>query len=106
MRIDWADMITAFERNCLRAVRFGLLLSSVVMISGFTEACGQETADASGEEQEVKEFADRYDERFLEREPKVGTDLPEMEAFDADGLPFDFNSTRGSYTVVVFGCLT
>jgi len=44
--------------------------------------------------------------RFLRRKPHLGTMLPDLSAFDEKGKPFSLASTRGNYTVLVFGCLT
>lgn len=38
--------------------------------------------------------------------PAVGTMLPTVEAFDDQGQVVSTASLRGSYTVLVFGCLT
>ena len=38
--------------------------------------------------------------------PAVGTMLPVVKAFDDQGNEFSTASLRGSYTVLVFGCLT
>lgn len=38
--------------------------------------------------------------------PLQGKALPEVEAFDADGQLVSTASLKGSYTVLVFGCLT
>lgn len=38
--------------------------------------------------------------------PKVGSQLPRVEAFDEHGQPFSTASLRGRYSVLVFGCLT
>lgn len=38
--------------------------------------------------------------------PAVGSVLPDVSAFDEQGKPFSTKSLRGSYTVLVFGCLT
>ena len=38
--------------------------------------------------------------------PPVGTMLPQVDAFDEQGEKFSTASLRGSYTVLVFGCLT
>lgn len=55
---------------------------------------------------QVVEFADQYNERYLRQEPPVGETLPNVKLFDAEGNPFELASTRGKYTVLVFGCLT
>ncbi len=38
--------------------------------------------------------------------PAAGTMLPNVDAFDEQGEKFSTASLRGSYTVLVFGCLT
>lgn len=38
--------------------------------------------------------------------PAVGTMLPEVSAFDEQGEKFSTSTLKGSYTVLVFGCLT
>ena len=38
--------------------------------------------------------------------PEIGTTLPVVSAFDDQGIEFSTASLRGSYTVLVFGCLT
>ena len=37
---------------------------------------------------------------------KVGSPMPEVTVFDAEGKPFDTKSLKGNYSVIVFGCLT
>ncbi len=38
--------------------------------------------------------------------PAVGTMLPDVAVIDEQGEKFSTSSLRGSYTVLVFGCLT
>lgn len=40
------------------------------------------------------------------RLPAVGSQLPDLKAFDEFGNEFSTSSLRGSYSVLVFGCLT
>ncbi len=76
---------------------------TMLMISAMgTIAYGQTGAG----EEEPLEFTTRYDRRHLDRDPKIGAALPDVEAFDEDGQPFLLAGTRGKYTVLVFGCLT
>jgi hypothetical protein len=44
--------------------------------------------------------------RLSQRGLKVGFPLPELVVFDADGKEFKTASLKGSYSVLVFGCLT
>jgi Ca2+-binding EF-hand superfamily protein len=38
--------------------------------------------------------------------PKVGTSLPNLIAYNADGKEFKLSEVKGKYSVLVFGCLT
>lgn len=45
--------------------------------------------------------------RFLENGPKVGEQLPDLTIFDDMGTPVNIRDiTKGSYSVLVLGCLT
>lgn len=37
---------------------------------------------------------------------EIGTPLPDLTAYDADGQPFKLSQLKGHYSVIVFGCLT
>ncbi len=62
----------------------------------------QPTQDAG----QVPEFADIYNQQYSAEKPHVGETIPNVKLFDAEGNPFELASTRGKYTVLVFGCLT
>ena len=38
--------------------------------------------------------------------PRVGSELPKVSLFNERGEPVSTEAFRGSYTVLVFGCLT
>jgi len=40
------------------------------------------------------------------RLPQVGTRMPDVQIFDAEGEPFSTRDLKGDYSVLVFGCLT
>jgi cytochrome oxidase Cu insertion factor (SCO1/SenC/PrrC family) len=44
--------------------------------------------------------------KFDQLSPPIGSPLPDVSAFDADGNALNLASLRGNYTVLVFGCLT
>lgn len=44
--------------------------------------------------------------RTANRLPEVGSSIPVVRAFDEQGQVFSTASLKGSYTVLVFGCLT
>ena len=91
----------------------GVKKSSVValLLLGFCISCLNAQSNKSSEQKsatspKIVEFTESYDKRFLKRDPKIGTRLPNVQAFDERGEPLELDSTRGKYTVVVFGCLT
>lgn len=43
---------------------------------------------------------------FQGRLPKPGAPLPDLTIYDSQGNPFPLQNLRGTYTVLVFGCLT
>ena len=62
--------------------------------------------DQTESKRKVVEFADRYDERFAQQQPKIGMRVPDANGFDEEGNPFSIKDTRGKFTVFVFGCNT
>ena len=58
------------------------------------------------QEKKVVEFAEQYDARFAKRDPKLGTVVDDVLAYDENGDEFELSQTKGKYTVIVFGCLT
>jgi len=44
--------------------------------------------------------------RFDLNSPKVGEQLPNLKAYDAEGNTIRLGQLKGDYTVLVFGCLT
>ena len=44
--------------------------------------------------------------RLEESAPQVGDKLPDVELYDAQGQPLRLSSLKGSYAVLVLGCLT
>ncbi len=49
---------------------------------------------------------ERSNQRFLEVDPKVGDPLPDATGYLEDRQPVSLSDLKGSYTVIVFGCLT
>ena len=43
---------------------------------------------------------------FQRSSPGIGEALPEVTVYTADGKKFSTSQLKGSYTVLVFGCLT
>ena len=78
----------------------------VAGVLSFSTLFAQQSDETQKPQREVVEFAERYDRQFLKRDPKLGSTVPDLKAWDADGKPFELRSTRGKHTVIVFGCLT
>jgi len=38
--------------------------------------------------------------------PQVGSSLPDVNVYDANGREFSLTELKGQYAVLVFGCLT
>jgi cytochrome oxidase Cu insertion factor (SCO1/SenC/PrrC family) len=45
-------------------------------------------------------------QRFDQAAPAIGSQVPDLTVYDADGKPFPLRQLKGDYTVLVFGCLT
>ena len=43
---------------------------------------------------------------FNRSSPGIGESIPEVTVYTADGKKFSTSQLKGSYTVLVFGCLT
>jgi cytochrome oxidase Cu insertion factor (SCO1/SenC/PrrC family) len=76
--------------------RASLVIAAAV--STATLVSGQPPRKKAGPQQRLRrEFA---------KAPAVGSKLPDVAAYDASGKPFRLGRLKGSYTVLVFGCLT
>ncbi len=49
---------------------------------------------------------EKQESSMTNRLPKVGTPLPDLQIYQADGKPFATGQLKDQYTVLVFGCLT
>lgn len=77
------------------------LLGSLVIASTANWVAAQDPKT-----QPPTEWTERYDRMFLERAPLLNEEAPDVAAYQQNGEPFQLSSTRGKYTVLVFGCLT
>jgi cytochrome oxidase Cu insertion factor (SCO1/SenC/PrrC family) len=50
--------------------------------------------------------APAFGQSGFDRGPAVGDQLPDISGYDAAGKPVELAQMKGSYTVLVFGCLT
>ena len=48
----------------------------------------------------------RGQQAALSGAPGIGDSLPVVQVYLADGTPFSTSQLKGSYSVLVFGCLT
>lgn len=56
--------------------------------------------------QEAPQQPEKQESTMTDRLPKIGSPVPEMQIYDADGKPFETGQFKDHYTVLVFGCLT
>ena len=52
------------------------------------------------------DFMQARRDRFEATTPAIGEPMPDLSAYDEDGGELELSSLKGSYTVLVFGCLT
>lgn len=61
---------------------------------------------AFAQDDDPVEFVDRFEQRYKMQDPKIGTAIETIKAYDEQGQPFDNARVKGKYAVYVFGCLT
>ena len=74
------------------------LLAGFAVLLGTAGAGAQPGVDASPRGRVIRAFE--------ANSPALGELLPDVPAYDADGNVLRLSSLKGSYTVLVFGCLT
>ena len=52
------------------------------------------------------DFMQARRERFEATTPAIGDPMPDLSAYDEGGGELELSSLKGSYSVLVFGCLT
>ena len=84
------------RNTSIKQVTCSLLLITFCICSFATSTISAQTV----------EFVDKYNKKFLKKEPKIGDTVKEVSVFDDLGKPMKLNSAQGKYTVLIFGCLT
>ena len=85
----------ARSRALLRTlVMAGLITSTLSISSGYAQ--GNRNSQSRG----------RSTGGFDQQAPAIGQPLPDVKLNTADGKEFSTSQLKGSYTVLVFGCLT
>ena len=85
----------ARSRALLRTlVMAGLITSTLSISSGYAQ--GNRNSQSRG----------RSTGGFDQQAPAIGQPLPDVKLYTADGKEFSTSQLKGSYTVLVFGCLT
>lgn len=80
------------------------LVAGFLAVFSISPALAQRGPRSAGGDRPTRTAGDSGSARA--RLPAVGTALPVVKAFDDQGIEFSTASLRGSYTVLVFGCLT
>ncbi len=81
-------------------MKFRNILIMTMFTSLWAGVCSAQPGD---DENSARE---RLIRRFEEEAPKVGEALPDITVLDAEGKTFRLTDLKGSYTILVFGCLT
>ena len=76
----------------------GTALSLLILLPWNRHATAQQRSSFSGRQ--------AMQQRFDRAAPELGSAFPDLRAYDDEGKEFAFNTLRGHYTVLVFGCLT
>jgi len=85
----------ARSRALLRTlVMAGFITSTLSISSGYAQ--GNRNSQSRG----------RSTGGFDQQAPAIGQPLPNVKLYTADGKEFSTSQLKGSYTVLVFGCLT
>ena len=84
------------RNTSIKQVTCSLLLITFCICSFATSTISAQTV----------EFVDKYNKKFLKKEPKIGDTIKEVSVFDDQGKPMKLSSAQGKYTVLIFGCLT
>ena len=87
-------------KRCVVAVVAGFVF--VVQASAQDKPKQQEKAV----EKKAESPRDRLNRRFNDASPKLGSRLPDVVGFTADGKPISLRNLKGDYKVLVFGCFT
>ncbi len=87
------------RQTCSRAllrtlVMAGFITSTLSISSGYAQ--GNRNSQSRG----------RSTGGFDQQAPAIGQPLPNVKLYTADGKEFSTSQLKGSYTVLVFGCLT
>lgn len=78
-------------------------LTAMVMLSiAIISASAEEDKEAQSRSPRFMRDSDEFAKSGL----KIGDGLPNLTAYDADGKPFKLSQLKGSYSVIVLGCLT
>ncbi len=84
-------------------VRFSVLMLVLVGLLGLNWSQQEVQQEV---QQETVEFEERFNKSYLEKAPMLNAEFSGLKGFDQAGEPWEIESTRGKYSVYVFGCLT
>ncbi|MFP6618625.1 MAG: hypothetical protein VB877_04700 [Pirellulaceae bacterium] len=87
-----------------RQARSRALLRTLVMAGFITSTLSISSGYAQGNRN--SQSRGRSTGGFDQQAPAIGQPLPNVKLYTADGKEFSTSQLKGSYTVLVFGCLT
>ena len=79
-------------------------LQGLVMTGLLVTVLGTGSTDAQGNRNSQSRLPSTGG--FAQQAPGIGQPLPELTLYTAEGKEFSTSQLKGSYTVLVFGCLT
>ena len=89
-----------------RCSNFGTMLSALLMAGFMTTALMTTSSYGQPFNQGGQSGRSGVNSGFEKTAPGIGQPLPEVTLYRADGKQFLTSQLKGSYTVLVFGCLT
>lgn len=86
--------------------RIMILAVAALLLTKVCVTAQERGARSKGENPDVAKTREGVNQQFDRRSPAIGTALPDLKAYDADGKEVRLGNLKGQYTVLVFGCLT
>lgn len=86
-----------------RSTRFSTLLGLAGLL---VMSCSPSASYGQRPGQSGQSGRSQVSSAFSRSAPGIGESIPEVTVYTADGKKFSTSQLKGSYTVLVFGCLT
>ena len=80
--------------------------STLLVIAGLVAVTAASASYGQAPGQGGQSGRSQVSSAFKRASPGIGEPIPEVTVYTADGKEFSTSQLKGSYTVLVFGCLT